>query len=75
MTISPGDSEGGPDNRHPADQWLYVLSGQGVAIVEKRKLRISAGQLLLIEKGERHEVRAAGRTPLRTLNIYAPTVY
>ena len=30
MVIAPGDSEGGPDNRHRgADQWLYVLSGSG----------------------------------------------
>jgi len=35
MVIAPGDSEGGPDNRHRgADQWLYVVSGTGLAIVE-----------------------------------------
>jgi hypothetical protein len=35
MVIAPGDSEGGADNRHRgADQWLYVVSGTGLAIVE-----------------------------------------
>lgn len=33
--IAPGDSEGGPDNCHRGtDQWLYVVSGTGLAIVE-----------------------------------------
>ncbi|MBV8229454.1 MAG: hypothetical protein JO329_05660 [Planctomycetaceae bacterium] len=34
MTLAPGDTEGGPDNRHrDADQWLYVVSGEGLALV------------------------------------------
>ena len=34
MVIAPGDCEGGPDNRHRgADQWLFVLSGSGVAVL------------------------------------------
>ena len=38
MVIEPGDCEGGPGNRHRgADQWLYVLSGRGSAIVGGRK--------------------------------------
>ena len=35
MVIASGDKEGGPDNRHHgADQWLFVISGTGLAIVE-----------------------------------------
>ena len=42
MTISPGDSEGGPTNRHRgADQWLYVASGRGTAIVKGKKYPLS----------------------------------
>ena len=34
MVLAPGKSEGGPDNRHSgSDQWLYVLEGIGIAIV------------------------------------------
>lgn len=34
MVLGPGDCEGGPDNRHRgSDQWLYVLSGKGEAVV------------------------------------------
>jgi len=33
MVIAPGKAEGDRDNRHRGtDQWLFVLSGTGVAI-------------------------------------------
>jgi mannose-6-phosphate isomerase-like protein (cupin superfamily) len=68
-----GESEGGADNRHGgADQWLFVVSGSGVATVGGRRYPLRAGSLILIERGEIHEIRATGRTPLKTLNIYVP---
>ena len=76
MVIAPGDCEGGPDNRHRgADQWLFVLSGRGTAIVGRKKHALSANSLLLIEKGTTHEIRNTGRTPLKTLNFYVPPAY
>jgi len=76
MVLPPGDSEGGPDNRHRgADQWLYVLAGSGAAIVNGKRHRLRAGSLLLIERGDTHEIRNTGRTPLRTLNVYVPPAY
>jgi mannose-6-phosphate isomerase-like protein (cupin superfamily) len=76
MTLGPGDCEGGPDNRHRgADQWLFVQSGSGVAIVNGRRVRLRAGSIVLIERGDRHEIRSTGRTPLRTLNVYVPPAY
>src|SRR5689334_1002188 len=80
MVIAPGDSEGGPDNRHRgADQWLFVVSGRGQATVEvegrKRRVTLSPGTLLVIERGEKHEVRNTGRSLLRTLNFYYPPAF
>ena len=76
MVISPGDSEGGEDNRHRgADQWLYVVAGTGWATVGGKRQRLRAGTLLLIERGSTHEIRNAGRTPLQTLNLYVPPAY
>src|SRR3954468_5951941 len=76
MTIAPGDCEGGPDNRHRgADQWMFVESGSGTAIVDGRRHALRAGTLILIERGNRHEIRNTGRAPLRTLNIYVPPAY
>jgi len=76
MTLSPGATEGGPDNRHQgADQWLYVVSGTGRAIVNRKSLSLRRGTLLLIARGDRHEIRNTGRTPLKTLNVYVPPAY
>jgi len=62
MTFGPGETEGGPDNRHRgADQWLFVVSGTGEAVVAGKKVALRAGTLLLIERGETHEIRNTGR--------------
>lgn len=76
MVIPPGDAEGDPRNRHRgSDQWLYVLSGIGVARVSGKRYRLGPGALLLIERGDEHEIRNTGREPLRTLNFYVPPAY
>jgi mannose-6-phosphate isomerase-like protein (cupin superfamily) len=76
MTLSPGETEGGPENRHRgADQWLYVVSGSGVAVVEGERIELREGTLVLIQRGDRHEVRNTGDTPLKTLSLYVPPAY
>jgi len=76
MVIPPGDAEGDPANRHRgADQWLYVLGGSGQALVKGRRHKLKKGSLILIERGERHEIKNTGRTLLRTLNFYVPPAY
>ena len=76
MTLNPGGDEGGPDNRHRgADQWLYVVSGEGLAIIDGVEQELQAGSLLVVEKGEKHEIRNTGNTPLKTLNFYSPPAY
>lgn len=76
MVIPPGECEGGPDNRHRgADQWLFVVAGRGVAIVNGKRATLREGSILLIEKGNTHEIRNTGRTVLKTLNIYVPPAY
>lgn len=76
MVIAPGDTEGGPDNRHRgSDQWLYVVRGIGTAQINGKRYPLKTGTLLLIERGERHEIRNTGRSLLQTLNIYVPPAY
>jgi mannose-6-phosphate isomerase-like protein (cupin superfamily) len=76
MVIAPGDSEGGPTNRHrSSDQWLLVIAGSGVAIIKGKRHPLKRHTLLLIEHGEPHEIRNIGRSPLKTLNFYSPPGY
>ena len=61
MTLAPRETEGGPYNRHKcADQWLDVVSGTGVAIVEGERVELREGTLVLIGRGETHEIRNTG---------------
>lgn len=75
MVVQTARSEGGPDNRHHGDQWLFVLSGEGEAVVNGTVAVLAPGTLLLIEAGETHEISCTSMEPLRTLDIYAPPQY
>jgi mannose-6-phosphate isomerase-like protein (cupin superfamily) len=76
MTLAAGATEGGPHNRHRgSDQWLFVVSGTGVAVVNRKRHPLRPGTLLLIERGDTHEIRNTGKEPLRTLNVYVPPAY
>lgn len=76
MVLQPGETTGGPDNRHRgSDQWLYVVAGQGTAIIDQQSCALQPGMLVLIEEGENHEIRNEGQEPLETLNFYAPPAF
>ncbi|MBD3246020.1 MAG: cupin domain-containing protein [Candidatus Omnitrophica bacterium] len=76
MVLTPGETTGGPENRHrESDQWMYVLSGNGEAVVAGQHTPLLEKTLLLIEAGEAHEIKNTGAVALRTLNFYAPEEY
>ena len=81
MTLRPGGaSDDEPSNEHPeCEQWLFVLSGSGAAIIGKgraaRRVPLAENSLLVIEKGEPHQIKNTGRKLLRTLNVYVPPAY
>jgi mannose-6-phosphate isomerase-like protein (cupin superfamily) len=76
MTLASGEEECGPDNRHRGtDQWLFVVSGTGRAVVNGKRVGLRAGTFLFIRRGEAHEIGNTGTRPLRTLNIYVPPAY
>ncbi|MEX2582830.1 MAG: cupin domain-containing protein [Gemmatimonadota bacterium] len=76
MVLAPGEITGDDDNRHAgSDQWLYVVSGEGLATIEDQGYVIRGGSLLLIERGETHAIQNDGDEPLRTINFYVPPAY
>src|SRR5262245_17569916 len=82
MSLQPGKStDEQPSNEHPhSEQWLLVLAGSGVATIGKkrtslRRVKLQAGSLLLVEKGELHQIKNTSRHPLSTINFYAPPAY
>ena len=52
-----------------------VVSGMGKAVVDGEDVPIREGTLLLIQRGENHEIKNTGKDPLRTLNFYVPPAY
>jgi mannose-6-phosphate isomerase-like protein (cupin superfamily) len=76
MVITPGAREGGPGNaHHGADQWLYILSGKGEAVINGQTHSLEENSLVLIQRGDRHEIRNTGSRPMKTLNFYVPPAY
>jgi len=76
MVIAPGGREGSADNLHRgSDQWLFVVSGTGIAVINDKRYSLRRDTLLLIQRGDRHEIRNNGVAMLRTLNLYVPPSY
>ncbi|HTL28801.1 MAG TPA: cupin domain-containing protein [Tepidisphaeraceae bacterium] len=77
MTLKPGQSTTHkPENEHPrCEQWLFVISGTGRAIVGRKRVSLKEGSLLLVEKNEPHQIANTGRAPMVTINFYAPPAY
>lgn len=77
MVLAPGGSSSDqPENEHPAaEQWLFVVGGAATARIEGRSIKLKTGSLLLVEKGEKHQITNTGSAPLVTLNFYAPPAY
>ena len=76
MTLKPKGKEGGIGNNHRgSDQWLYVVSGKGLATVGRKSVQLKPGKLLYIKMKIDHEICNTGRTPLKTLNLYVPPAY
>ncbi len=75
MVLSPGEKTGGPDNKHTnSDQWLYVVSGKGDVTINGENLTLRKDDLILIEAGDTHEIKA-GSDKLETLNFYSLPAY
>jgi mannose-6-phosphate isomerase-like protein (cupin superfamily) len=76
MVLRPGQSTGEPDNEHPrSEQWLFVVEGSGRALAAKRPVAIRKNSLVVIEKGEAHQITNTGRRLLVTISFYVPPAY
>ena len=82
MTLrSGGASDDEPSNEHSSsEQWLFIIAGSGEAKIGKRRgqlrrVKLETGSLLVIEKGELHQILNTGKRSLRTINFYVPPAY
>ena len=75
MVVPPGLENGAQTTHRHSDQWIYVVSGHGSAVVNGTEVPLQPGTMLLIEANEDHQITASGSQPLETLNFYAPPAY
>lgn len=74
MTITPG-ADAGPEERHDADQIVYVVEGEALVRLDGREHRAGPGALVTIPAGVPHHVRNPGAVPLFFVTMYAPPEY
>jgi mannose-6-phosphate isomerase-like protein (cupin superfamily) len=51
------------------------VEGTGAAIINGHKTSLKAGMMMLIEAGDRQEIRNTGRSLLKTVSVYVPPAY
>jgi mannose-6-phosphate isomerase-like protein (cupin superfamily) len=75
MVLAAGENSGGENTHQGSDQWLFVVEGKGLAIVNKRRIKLKKDMLLLIKHGDKHEICNTAKAPLKTINFYVPPAY
>lgn len=71
--VLPGKSQ--PKHTHYSEeQMLYVMSGEGIHIINGKKHHKKAGEFVYIDGGATHETHNIGDEPLRELLVSNPVV-
>ena len=50
-------------------------AGSGAAKINGREIDLGAGMMVLIERGDTHEIRNTGQSLLKTVSVYVPPAY
>jgi mannose-6-phosphate isomerase-like protein (cupin superfamily) len=70
MSIEPGDDIG--EETHDADQTTFFVSGEGQAIVDGSRTKVTENHLIVIPKGAKHNIVNKGEEPLKLFTVYSP---
>jgi mannose-6-phosphate isomerase-like protein (cupin superfamily) len=71
MSIPPG-GEVGEETHVYTEQTLFFLSGTGKAILGGKESPISAGDVVVVTPGTKHNFINTGSDPLKIYTVYAP---
>lgn len=70
MSLQP-DEEIGMEV-HDGDQILYIVDGDGYAVLDDSKHEIEKGSVVFVPTGVRHNVVNGGDEPMKLFTVYAP---
>jgi mannose-6-phosphate isomerase-like protein (cupin superfamily) len=71
MTIPPGSDIGLESHPH-VEQFIFIASGTGVAVVNGTETPVGPGDVLVATSNTRHNIVNRGAAPLRIYTVYAP---
>ena len=72
VMMIPGGGEIGEETHEAVDQILVFTAGEGEAILNGERSRVSAGRLVHVPAGTRHNIVNSATDDLRLYTIYAP---
>ena len=70
MNIPPGEDIG--EEVHEADQTTFIVSGEGQAVVDGARSKVTPNHLVIIPKGSKHNIVNKGDGPLKIYTVYSP---
>lgn len=71
MSLSPGEDIGSETHRK-VEQVIHIVSGQADALLDGVSYTLAAGASIIIPPGVEHNLRNAGKQPLRLFTVYSP---
>jgi mannose-6-phosphate isomerase-like protein (cupin superfamily) len=70
MSIEPGDDVG--EETHDADQTTFFVAGEGQAVVDGSRTKVTPNHMVIIPKGAKHNIINKGDEPLKLFTVYSP---
>jgi mannose-6-phosphate isomerase-like protein (cupin superfamily) len=70
MSIEPGDDIG--EETHDADQTTFIVAGEGQAVVDGSRTKVTPNRMIIIPKGAKHNIINKGEEPLKLFTVYSP---
>jgi mannose-6-phosphate isomerase-like protein (cupin superfamily) len=70
MSIEPGDDIG--EETHEADQTTFFVAGEGQAILDGHRTKVTPNHMVVIPQGTKHNIINKGDEPLKLFTVYAP---
>lgn len=66
MSIEPGDDIG--KETHDADQTTFFVAGEGQAMVDGSRAKVTPNHMVIIPKSAKHNIIDKGKEPLKLFN-------
>lgn len=70
MSIPPGEDIG--EETHDADQTTFFVEGEGQAVLDGKRTKVSPNHIVVIPKGTKHNIINKGEEPMKLFTVYSP---